>query len=289
MQRCRSLLCFFLNNSGGLWLRGIRYIICNTCWFWSFHETEYYILHNILWSVSWVKFHSCGLDHIQYVRYDITALFIFIKSIIELPSVLQYLLTIQITFCVEQQATVINFFLVANSKKNLKHTNYQITIKMQEFVLMTQVERRCTGNGSFSQVNRARVQMIFPSSLYRNTCLTVMSEGGKVDFSNYLCCCALVLSVHPSLTRIEVCNLFPGCVIQCGAALCSPEEHKQLPAPLIHTGALNSFYAQHPARILRREIMCMYSPAAWLISLADLLCIRAASSHIVLLLSDDIR
>lgn len=108
-------------------------------------------------------------------------------------------------------------------------------------------------------------------------------------FSNYPCCCELVLSVHPSLTRIEVCNLFPSCVIQCGAALCSPEEHKQLPAPLIHTGALNSFYAQHPTRILRRRIICMYLPAARLISLADLLCIHAAASHIVLLLSDDIR
>ena len=109
------------------------------------------------------------------------------------------------------------------------------------------------------------------------------------DFSNYLCCFELVLSVHPSLKRIEVCNLFPSCVIQCAAALCSPEEHKQLPAPLIHTGALNSFYAQHPTPVLRREIICMYLPAARLISLADLLCIHAASSHIVLPPSDDMR
>ena len=33
----------------------------------------------------------------------------------------------------------------------------------------------------------------------------------------------------------------------------------------------------------------MYLPAAQLISLADLLCVHAASSHIVLLLSDDIK
>ncbi len=124
-------------------------------------------------------------------------------------------------------------------------------------------------------------------SPYRNTCLTVLSEGGKLDLSNYLCCCELVLSVHPSLTSNEVCNLFPSCVIQCGAALFSPEEHKQLPAPLIHTGALNSFYAQHPTQILR-EIICMSLPAARLILLADLLCFLAASGHIVLFLSDDI-
>lgn len=150
------------------------------------------------------------------------------------------------------------------------------------------VRREGPGNGSFIQVNRARI-IIFPSSLHRNTCLTVLSERGKVDLSNYPCCWELVLSVHASLTRIEVCNLFPSCVIQCGAALCSPEEHKQLPAPLIHTGALNSFYAQRPTPILRRGIICMYLPAARLISLADLLCIHAASSHIVLPLSDDIR
>lgn len=137
------------------------------------------------------------------------------------------------------------------------------------------------GTGSLIQVNRAHVEMIFPASLHRNTCLTVLSGRGKVDFSNYPCCWELVLSVHASHTRIEVCNLFPSCVIQCGAALCSPEEHKQLPAPLIHTGALNSFYAQHPTRILRRGIICMYLPAAQLISLADLLCIRTASSHIL--------
>lgn len=40
----------------------------------------------------------------------------FIKecSIIELLSLLQYLLTIQITLIVKQQATVINLFLTAN-------------------------------------------------------------------------------------------------------------------------------------------------------------------------------
>lgn len=124
---------------------------------------------------------------------------------------------------------------------------------------------------------------------HRSTCLTVLSERGKLDFSNYPCCWELVLSVHPTLTCIEVCNLLPSCVIQCGAALCSPEEHKQLPAPLIHTGARNTLCAWHPARIRKRGIICMYLPAAWLISLADLLSIRGAPSHIVPLLAGDTR
>lgn len=115
------------------------------------------------------------------------------------------------------------------------------------------------------------LKKIFSSILHRHTCLTVLLERGCVEFSNYPCCCELVLSVHPSLTCIEVCNLFPSCVIQCGATLCSPEEHKQLPAPLIHTGALNSFYARHLTRILRRRIIYVYLPEARLISLAAFL------------------
>lgn len=71
-----------------------------------------------------------------------------------------------------------------------------------------------------------------------------LSEGGSAAAESRL---VLVLP----LTQTEVCNLFPSCVIQCGAALCSPEEHKQLPAPLIQTGALNSFYALHPTHFLR--------------------------------------
>lgn len=126
-------------------------------------------------------------------------------------------------------------------------------------------------------------------STHKHTCLTVLSERGKLDLSNYPCHWELVLSVHPFLTRIEVCNLFPSCVIQCGAALCSPEEHKQLSAPLIHTGTCNFFYAQHPTRILKWGIICMYLPAAQLILLAHLLCIHTASSHIVLPLSDGTR
>lgn len=98
------------------------------------------------------------------------------------------------------------------------------------------------------------------SVLSRTTCVTCQREGSAAAES-WLC---LVLP----LSHTEVCNLFPSCVIQCAAALCSPEEHKQLPGPLIHTGALNSFYALHPTHVLRREIICMYLPAARLISLA---------------------
>lgn len=104
-----------------------------------------------------------------------------------------------------------------------------------------------------------------------NTCLTVLSGKGERQPSLIIpaAVSVLFLFIPLSLTRIEVCNLFPGCVIQCGAALCSPEERKQLPASLIHTGALNSFYAQHPThRFLRPgDHLCVFaSSAAHLVS-----------------------
>ena len=147
------------------------------------------------------------------------------------------------------------------------------------------------GGGYLLQVNGAQIQILFPSSPHRNTCLTVLSERGKgrllwLSFSFWELA-LFSLSVHASLTRIEVCNLFPSCVNRRGAALCSPEEHKQLQAPLIPAGALNSFYAQQPTPIPKQGIICMCLPAALLISLAHLLCIHAAPGHIVLLLSDD--
>lgn len=59
-----------------------------------------------------------------------------------------------------------------------------------------------------------------------------------------------------------------GCVIQCGNTLCSPGEHKQLPALLIYAGALNSFCSQHLSGVIRREIICLWLPAEQLILLA---------------------
>lgn len=51
-----------------------------------------------------------------------------------------------------------------------------------------------------------------------------------------------VRPVQLSLPHPLKCVTFsPACVIQCGSSLCSPGEHKQLTALLIHAGALNSF------------------------------------------------
>lgn len=55
------------------------------------------------------------------------------------------------------------------------------------------------------------------------------------------CLRELASSVPLSLSHPLECVTFsPACVIQRGNSLCSPGEHKQLTALLIHAGALNS-------------------------------------------------
>lgn len=107
-------------------------------------------------------------------------------GIIESPPARQYLLTTRITFSVKQRATVINFFLPANYNPNPRRRNYQITINTQKFVLVTRVEDIKEGLVFFFifiQVNEAQIQIISPSALRLYTCLTVLSERRKVNFS----------------------------------------------------------------------------------------------------------
>lgn len=95
----------------------------------------------------------------------------------------------------------------------------------------------------------------------QNTC-TWVEESGR-------CRRELVRSVQLSLSHPLECVTFsPAGVIQRGTSLCSPGEHKQLPALLIHAGALAASRAQHPTGVLRREIICSPLPAEQLISLA---------------------
>lgn len=144
------------------------------------------------------------------------------------------MLSIQIRVSVKHRVIMINCFLGANRDRRPR-----LTTPEQNFVSA----KRACGVVQGSEV-------LFCCLLQRNTCLLVQERGR--------CCWEPVLSLQLSLSHPLKCVTFlPTCVIQCGNALCSPGEPKQLTAPLIHAGALNSFCTQHLTGVLRREMICL--------------------------------
>lgn len=105
-------------------------------------------------------------------------------------------------------------------------------------------------------VNKWRLGQRMDRFLQWIPCLTLLS-GNRNVFNHHL-----VLPRAPPAHHGEVSNLFPCCVIRCRAAWCSSEEHKQLPEPVIHAGALIPFCAHHLTHLLRWGIISRSSSSS---------------------------